>query len=105
MLFLALCAGMFSLHVEQVQAKPLLGVITISNSPSDSKPTVGSNIVFTISINNTDTTISGTNVIVTALLPSGLTYISDDGGGAYNDVTGIWTLAGNLPASGNAVLR
>ena len=44
-----------------------------------------------------------TGVTVTNTLPSGLTYVSDDGGAAYNGASGIWTID-NLAYQGVATL-
>ena len=43
------------------------------------------------------TTISATNVLVEDILSSNLTYISDDSGGSYDPVTGIWTVGNLIP--------
>ena len=45
--------------------------------------------------------INAAGVQVTDNLPAGLTYVSDDGGGAYSG--GVWTI-GAIPASGSATL-
>jgi len=50
----------------------------------------GENVTFTITVTNNSTTQDATNVQVTDILPSGLSYISDDSSGSYNSGTGIW---------------
>jgi uncharacterized repeat protein (TIGR01451 family) len=65
-------------------------------------PDVGSNVVFTLTVNNSGPS-DATGVAVTDLLPTGYTYVSDDSVGAYNSATGVWTVGG-ITASGNAVL-
>ncbi len=45
-----------------------------------------------------------TGVSVTDLLPAGLSWISDNSGGAYNHVTGLWTI-GNLNVGCVALLN
>jgi uncharacterized repeat protein (TIGR01451 family) len=66
-------------------------------------PDIGSNVVFTLTVTN-DGPSDATGVAVTDLLPTGYTYVSDDSAGAYNSVTGVWTVGG-IPASDNAVLN
>ena len=48
-------------------------------------------MVFTLTVSNAGPS-DATGVAVTDLLPAGYTYVSDDGGGAYNSGTGVWTL-------------
>jgi large repetitive protein len=58
------------------------------------KPSVGDQIMFTLMAINYGP--SRTKAVkVTDILPSGFRYISDNGNGAYNPLTGIWTI-GNL---------
>jgi uncharacterized repeat protein (TIGR01451 family) len=61
------------------------------------------NVTFTITVSNggPDT---ATGVKVKDLLPSGLSYVSDDGSGAYNSSTGIWN-AGSIANGGSATLH
>jgi uncharacterized repeat protein (TIGR01451 family) len=61
------------------------------------------NVIFTITVANggPDT---ATGVKVKDLLPSGLAYVSDDGGGAYNSGTGIWTV-GSIANANSAILH
>ena len=47
---------------------------------------------------------NATNIIVHDILPTGLTWISDDSNGAYNHTTGTWTIP-NLPNGENAILH
>ena len=41
---------------------------------------------------------------VTDLLPTGYTYVSDDGVGAYNSTTGVWTV-GAVNAGASSTLN
>ena len=61
-------------------------------------PDVGTNVVFTLTVSNAGPS-NATGVAVTDLLPTGYTYVSDDGGGAYVSGTGVWTV-GALAATG-----
>ncbi|MDD2922078.1 MAG: lamin tail domain-containing protein [Anaerolineales bacterium] len=64
---------------------------------------VGDNVVFTLALDNAGPD-DAANVSVKDLLPVELTYVSNDGGAAYNSVTGIWTV-GTVPSGANAVLN
>lgn len=66
-------------------------------------PTLGQDIVYTITLRN-DGPDNATAVAAGVVLPAGLTYASHLAGqGAYNGVTGIWTV-GNLNNGGSSVL-
>ena len=77
--------------------------LNIVKTVDNSTPDVGSNVVFTLTVNNQGP-IDATNVVVNDLLPSGYTYVSDDGGGNYVSGTGVWTI-GNIANAGTAVLN
>jgi len=68
---------------------------TISKSP----PLVSDNVIFVLMVSNAGPS-EATSVEVTDILPSGFTYVSDNGGGAYDETTGIWNV-GTL-ASGDS---
>ena len=52
---------------------------------------VGEQTTFTITVVNQGPD-DATGVEVTDTLPAGLTYVSDDGAGAYDSTTGVWTI-------------
>jgi uncharacterized repeat protein (TIGR01451 family) len=54
-------------------------------------PDAGDNVTYTLVISNTSTG-TATGVIVKDKLPSGLTYVSDTGNGAYDASSGIWSV-------------
>ncbi|WP_152286269.1 PKD domain-containing protein [Flavicella marina] len=54
-------------------------------------PKVGDEINYTITVRNIGPD-NATNVSLIDHLPVGVTYVSDDASGAYDPVTGIWTL-------------
>ena len=64
---------------------------------------LGEDVVFTITVTNLGGNCAS-DVQVTDLLPAGLTYQSDDSGGAYVPATGVWTI-GTLNAGASAVLH
>ena len=69
------------------------------------KPSVltGGQAVFTLTVQNTGPNPAA-NVVLTDLLPTGLTWVSDDSGGKYNRTTGLWTV-GAIPVNGTATLK
>ncbi len=77
--------------------------LAITKSVSPANPTLGQNVTFTITVTNNGPT-AATGIAVTDGLPSGLTFVSDDGGGAYDTATGIWTV-GSLSVSASATLH
>jgi uncharacterized repeat protein (TIGR01451 family) len=52
---------------------------------------LGEEVIFTVSVINQGPD-DATGVVVTDTLPTGLTYVSDNAGGAYDNATGIWTI-------------
>ena len=67
-------------------------------------PNEGDTIVYTISVKNEGGTTAATGVSLTDNLPTGVTYVSDDGSGAYNSGSGIWTI-GNLAVDATVILK
>ena len=74
-----------------------------STSQTTGKVTVGQDVVFTLVVSN-DGPSDATGVTVTDLLPSGYSYVSDDGAGAYVSGTGLWTI-GAIANGGSATLN
>ncbi|WP_147313975.1 T9SS type B sorting domain-containing protein [Deminuibacter soli] len=75
--------------------------LQISKTASRNEVHAGDSVVFAISISNHGA--KDTSNVQVKELPDGFTYISDDGAGAYNAETGIWTT--NVPAGATAVLH
>ena len=69
--------------------------------PANAGP--GDTVVFEIKVTNHGPS-NATGVKVSDQLPSGYTYVSDDGGGAYSSSTGVWTI-GNLANGASATLQ
>ena len=65
--------------------------MSIVKGVSNSTPTVGSNVTFTLTVTNNGPS-AWAGVSVADLLPNGYTYVSDNGGGAYVPGTGVWTI-------------
>ncbi|MGB5739593.1 MAG: OmpA family protein [Woeseia sp.] len=66
-------------------------------------PLAGDNIVYTLSVTNNGPA-AASNVSLTESLPAGVTYVSDDGAGAFDAGTGVWTV-GNLANTATATLN
>ena len=77
--------------------------LSLDKSVDDSTPDVGADVVFTIAVTN-DGPSDATGVIVTDQLPSGYSYVSDDGSGTYVSGTGLWTI-GALANGATATLN
>ena len=65
--------------------------LELDKSVSDEKPDVGSTIIYTITLTNQGPS-SGSGVVVTDQLPSGLSFVSSDAGNDYNSNTGEWAV-------------
>ncbi len=74
--------------------------LSILKSVDNSTQTVGSDVVFTLTVTNNGLS-DATNVIVNDILPDGFTYLSDNSAGAYDNISGIWNV-GNM-AFGSSV--
>jgi uncharacterized repeat protein (TIGR01451 family) len=73
----------------------LVADLSLAKTVSDSSPTVGENITYTLTVRNAGPS-NATNVQITDRLPAGLTFVSASNGGIFNPTTReiIW----NLPA-------
>ncbi|WP_306354237.1 gliding motility-associated C-terminal domain-containing protein [Flavobacterium sp. '19STA2R22 D10 B1'] len=70
----------------------LIADLSVLKTINTNTPTVGSNVVFTITVNNAGPN-DATGVVVTDVLPSGYTFVSSAPSvGVYNNVTGLWTI-------------
>ncbi|MCP3977284.1 MAG: DUF11 domain-containing protein, partial [bacterium] len=78
--------------------------LSLTKVVDNATPDVGSNVEFTITVDNAAGFSDATGVAVTDILPAGYSYVSDDSGGSYNSGTGVWTIGG-LAAGANAVLK
>jgi uncharacterized repeat protein (TIGR01451 family) len=70
---------------------------------NDKSPCQGGEVTYVITVSN-PSTVNATGVLVTDLLPSGLTYVgSSTSQGTYDHNTGLWEV-GSLDTSANATL-
>jgi uncharacterized repeat protein (TIGR01451 family) len=74
--------------------------ITKSSAPA---PNVGQNVTYTLTVTNNGPN-NATGVEVNDFPPLGTTYVSDDGGGAYDSNSGLWTV-GALANGASAILH
>jgi uncharacterized repeat protein (TIGR01451 family) len=77
--------------------------LSLTQGVSNPAPNVGSSIIFTLTVSNAGPS-AASGVVVADLIPSGYTYVSDDGGGAYNSGSGVWTV-GAIAAGGSSALN
>ena len=78
--------------------------LSLTMSVSNPNPTIGGTVVYTITVSNAGP-LTATGVQVQDVLPSGISYVSDNSGGAYNSSTGIWTVPGTLLSGASANLQ
>ncbi len=69
--------------------------LSILIDPSDPTPNIGTNVFLNIIISHNGT-VTADGITADITLPSGLSYVSDNGAGAYNSGTGLWTVPGSL---------
>jgi len=70
---------------------PVIIDLELTKDVSPPAVQVGEETTFTISVVNQGPD-DATGVEVTDTLPAGLTYVSDNAGGAYDPATGVWTI-------------
>lgn len=77
--------------------------LAVTKTVDDASPDIGQNVTFTVTVSNTSAT-NATNVVLTDLLPAGLTFVSSTPSqGAYVSATGIWTI-GTVNANSSVTL-
>ena len=75
----------------------------ITNGEDDTTPSVGDTVTFTVTLTNNGP-LDDTGIIVTDIVPAGLTYSSSVADqGTYDATTGIWTV-GSVANTGTATL-
>ena len=78
--------------------------LSLAKSVSNSQPSVGQQIVYTLTVNN-DGPNTATGVVIKDLLPAGVSFVSaTPSQGSYNQVTGLWTVGG-IANGGTATLQ
>ena len=78
--------------------------LSIAKSMNPPAPVFAQNVTFTVQVTNQGpNTASG--IVVIDALPPGLQYVSDNGAGAYDSGTGVWTVPGSLANGASASLQ
>ncbi len=77
--------------------------LAITQSVNNANPAAGGTVIFTLRVTNNGPN-NATGVAVNDFLPDGVNWVSDDGGGAYNANTGLWTV-GALANAASATLH
>jgi uncharacterized repeat protein (TIGR01451 family)/gliding motility-associated-like protein len=77
--------------------------LSLQKTVDNEFPDVTQNVTFTLNLSNLGPS-TATGITVFDLLPSGYNYVSDDGGGNYNNTTGGWTIA-SLTAGSSIALN
>lgn len=77
--------------------------LSLTKTVSDTAPNPGEMVTFTLTASNAGPAAAAA-VAVTDILPAGMTYVSDDGAGAYATTTGVWTI-GALASGSSTVLH
>ncbi|QCX37139.1 DUF11 domain-containing protein [Aureibaculum algae] len=77
--------------------------LSLLKSINTTTPVVGNTVVFSITVANNGPG-NATGIEVTDQLPSGYTYVSDNGAGSYNSSTGVWAIA-NLNTATSTTLQ
>ncbi len=73
--------------------------LSLTSTVSDSTPPVGTNVTYTVTVNNANGFSAASDVSVSGVLPAGVSFVSDNGGGSYNSGTGTWTIGGLAPSA------
>lgn len=81
---------------------PFSSDVSLTKTVDDATPDVGQSITYTLTVSNAGPDVAE-NVVVTDTLPESLTYVSDDGSGAFATSTG-WTI-GTLAHGESKVLH
>jgi uncharacterized repeat protein (TIGR01451 family) len=83
---------------------PQAADLSLTKTVDDDTPMIGQLVLFTLTISNAGPS-SATNVVVTDLLPDGLTFTSAIASqGMYDQMTGLWTI-GTMASGASATLQ
>jgi uncharacterized repeat protein (TIGR01451 family) len=78
--------------------------LALTKTVNNATPAAGGTVIFTLTVTNNGPN-NATGVVVNDFLPNGLTYVSDDGAGAYNSGTGLWTIPGTINNGSSVTLH
>ena len=77
--------------------------LSVVKTVNEIKSFIGDTVAFTLVLENLGPT-NATGIAVTDLLPPGLSYVSDNTGGQYDENTGIWSI-GDLAVGAESVIE
>ncbi|MRX69743.1 DUF11 domain-containing protein, partial [Flavobacterium resistens] len=77
--------------------------LSLQKTVSPTTVSINDNVIFTIRVTNSGPS-NATGITVSDQLPPGYTYVSDNGAGKYNNITGIWNV-GNLNNGNSLALQ
>lgn len=77
--------------------------LSLQKTVSPTSVSINDNVVFTIRVTNSGPN-NASGITVSDHLPPGYTYVSDNGAGKYNNITGIWNV-GNLNNGNSLTLQ
>lgn len=79
--------------------------LSIAKSVNNPTPAVGTNVTFVITLSNAAGYSQGTGILVSDVLPAGLTLVSSSpaAGSSYNTATGVWNV-GTLASGASTTL-
>ncbi len=77
--------------------------LALTKTVNNAAPNVGDDVVFTVTLNNAGPS-DATKILVSDILPAGLTFVSATPSPSYNPVTGIWTV-GSLAVGATATFN
>ncbi|MFZ1743582.1 MAG: proprotein convertase P-domain-containing protein, partial [Pontixanthobacter sp.] len=76
--------------------------LSLTKTISNAAPTFGSTVTYTLTARNASgSPLTATGIVVTDVLPAGVTFVSSSGAGTYNSGTGAWAV-GTLAPGGTA---
>ncbi|MEO0982783.1 MAG: GEVED domain-containing protein [Pseudomonadota bacterium] len=78
--------------------------LSLALAADNTSPDVATNVTLTVTLTNSGPDAAD-GITVDFPLPSGLSYVSDDAGGAYASGTGVWTVPGPVASGGGATLN
>ena len=78
--------------------------LSLALSASDTTPNIGTNVVLTYTLTNSGP-ITADGITINLPLPSGLSYVSDNGSGAYSSGPNVWTIPGSIASGGATSLQ
>ena len=88
---------------DSLTVTPQVADLSLTKDVNDATPTVGQNIIFTLTVTNGGPD-AASGVVIEDLLPAGLTFVSSTPSqGSYVNGTGIWTV-GTIANGNNATL-